>query len=328
MSKRRKVWLLASLAVLAFFWLNNTSLFSRNTGQPILIAHRGLAQETHPEHEDYRRCLSGIHVPAHSYIENSIPSIEAAFELGANYVEIDVRLTADGQFAVFHDDTLDCKTEASGLVSDYSMEELRTLDIGFGYVTEDGRHPLRGMGRGLMPSLEEVLERFPEESFVINVKDDLSAAPEGFLRVIEASAENESRQLLIFGGDSTIRSIRERNSAFVTASRESVRRCMRDYALVGWSGYVPESCRNTVTGMYANYGWLLWGWPHRLVERMERANTLMIVTHPYQSESIHDLPETPDYAQLIPEGYSGGVVTNRIDKIEEWMRSDDVRGDE
>ena len=98
--------------------------------------------------------------------------------MGATYVEIDVRRTADGQFAVFHDDTLDCKTEASGYVSDHSMEELRALDVGFGYVIEDGSHPLRGLGRGLMPTLEEVLGRFPHNSFVINVKDDLSSAPD------------------------------------------------------------------------------------------------------------------------------------------------------
>ena len=137
MSKRIKVWLLCSLAALMFLWLNNTTLFSSNIGQPVLIAHRGLAQEFHPEHEDYRRCLSRVYPPAHTYIENTIPSIEAAFDLGAAYVEIDIRRTADGEFAVFHDDTLDCKTEASGYVSDHSMDELRALDLGFGYVTED-----------------------------------------------------------------------------------------------------------------------------------------------------------------------------------------------
>ena len=320
MSKRRKLWLLVSAVVLTFLWLNNTSLFSSDSGQPILIAHRGLAPEMHPEHEDYRRCLSRIYAPEHSYIENTIPSIEAAFELGATYVEIDVRRTADGQFAVFHDDTLDCKTEASGYVSDHSMQELRELDVGFGYVTEDGRYPLRGLGRGLMPSLTEVLGRFPEEYFVINVKDDLSSAPERFLQTIEALAVNDPRRLLIFGGGSTIRAIRERNPKLVTASRQSARRCIRDYVLVGWTGYTPNTCRKTVTGMYADFAWLLWGWPHRFVERMKKADTLMILTHPHQKESIHDLRETPEYARLIPEGYSGGVVTNRIDKIQEWMQ--------
>ena len=323
MSKRSKVWLLCSLAVLTFLWLNNTTLFSSNTGQPVFIAHRGLAQEMHPEHEDYRRCLSRIYSPAHTYIENTIPSIKAAFDLGAAYVEIDVRRTADGQFAVFHDDALGCKTEASGYVSDHSMEELRALDVGFGYVTEDGSYPLRGFGRGLMPTLNEVLTRFPENSFVINIKDDLSSAPESLLQTIDASGATDARRLLIFGGDSTIRAIRERSPKLVTASRQSARRCIRDYVLVGWIGYTPKSCRNTVTGMYANYGWVLWGWPHRFVERMKRADTLVILTHPYQNESIHDLRETPEYARQIPEGYSGGVVTNRIDKIQEWMRLND-----
>ncbi len=323
MSKRGKISLLSSLTVLTFLWLNNTSLVSSNDGRPVFIAHRGLAQEMHPEHEDYRRCLSRIRAPEHAYIENTIPSIEAAFELGATFVEIDVRRTADGQFAVFHDDTLSCKTEASGLVSDHSMEELRALDVGFGYVTEDGSYPLRGLGRGLMPTLDEVMERFPDRSFVINVKDDLSSAPEDFLRTIGAPSANDTRRLLIFGGDSTIRSIRELSPMLVTASRESVRRCIRDYTFIGWTGYLPKNCRNTVTGMYANYAWMLWGWPHRFVKRMARVDTLVILTHPYQNESIHDLPETPDYARLIPDGYSGGVITNRIDKIQEWMQLDE-----
>ena len=42
---------------------------------------------------------------------------------------------------------------------------------------------------------------------------------------------------------------------------------------------------------------------------------MVILTHPYQTESIHDLPETPEYAELIPRGYGGAIQTNRIDKI-------------
>jgi len=320
MSRRRRIWLLCTLAALAFLWLNNTSLFSSDTGEPVFIAHRGLAQEMHPEHENVRTCLSRIRAPAHTYIENTIPSIKAAFDLGATFVEIDVRRTLDGQFAVFHDDILNCKTEAAGLVSDHSMDELRALDVGFGYVTQDGSHPLRGLGHGLMPSLEEVLDHFPTGSFIINVKDDLSSSPEAFLHFIDTPAANVKRRLLIFGGESTARAIREHRPMLVAASRASARHCIRDYVLVGWTGYVPERCRSTVTGMYANYGWLLWGWPHRFVERMARVDTLVLLTHPYQDESVHDLPETSDYARLIPKGYSGGVVTNRIDKIQVWMQ--------
>ena len=319
MQNQHRFWLLIVLGVVAIIWLNNTSLFADRNGRPMFIAHRGLAHEMDPEHEDYRVCLARVHVADHSFIENTIPSIEAAFALGATFVEIDVRTTADGQFAVFHDDVLDCKTEATGLVRHFSMDELRKLDVGYGYVTRDGNHPLRGLGVGLMPTLEEVLDRFPTRSFIINVKDNLGPQAGAFAQIIELRATNEIRELLVFGGNDTVSVMRNANPMLVVASRQSVKRCVTDYMLLGWAGYVPDSCRNTVTGMYADHAWVLWGWPHRFVERMEQAGTLVILTHPRQTESIHDLPETPDYARMIPAGYSGGVVTNRIDKIDEWM---------
>ena len=89
--------------------------------------------------------------------------------------------------------------------------------------------------------------------------------------------------------------------------------------IVGWTGYVPEACRNSAIGMYANYAWALWGWPHRFVARMRSVDTMVILTHPYQTESIHDLPETSAYAEMIPRGYGGAVKTNRIDKIQDWL---------
>ena len=171
----------------------------------------------------------------------------------------------------------------------------------------------------MMPTLEEILDRFPTRSFIINVKDNLGPQAEAFARIFELRATNDARQLLVFGGGDTVSAIRDASPTLDVASRQSVQRCVTGYMLVGWSGYVPDSCRNTVTGMYADYAWVLWGWPHRFVERMEQAGTVVILTHPRQIESIHDLRETPDYARMIPIGYSGAVVTNRIDKIEQWM---------
>lgn len=319
MRKQRKFLLLIFLGAVTILWLNNTSLFKDSAGPPTLIAHRGLAPEMDPEHEDYRACLARIREADHDYIENTIPSIQAAFDLDATFVEIDVRRTADNRFVVFHDDVLDCKTEGTGFVADHSMDDLRALDVGFGYFTRDGRHPLRGRGTGLMSTLDEVLDRFPTRNFVINVKDNLGPLAEAFAKIVEAQETSGSRQLIIFSGNETRNALRSFNPKLRVVSRESAKSCIRDYMLTGWTGYVPATCQNTATGMYANYAWALWGWPHRFVERMERVGTIVILTHPYQTESIHDLPETSDYARLIPDGYSGAVVTNRIDKIKEWM---------
>jgi glycerophosphoryl diester phosphodiesterase len=205
-----------------------------------------------PEHEDLSTCLSRIYPPEHDYIENTIPSMDAAFALGATYVEFDIRRTADGQFAVFHDDMLDCKTEATGRVLDHSMEELRALDVGYGYYTEDGTYPLRGQGIGLMPSLDEVLDRFPARKFVINVKDNRREA-ESLARFLENRNPDDIRRIWTVSGPNAVDMLHDALPSLRAVSRRTAIRCLRDYMLLGWSGYVPEACRNTITGMFANY---------------------------------------------------------------------------
>jgi glycerophosphoryl diester phosphodiesterase len=49
--------------------------------------------------------------PRHGYLENTIASMEAVFSLGADALELDAHPTTDGQFAIFHDWMVDCRTE-------------------------------------------------------------------------------------------------------------------------------------------------------------------------------------------------------------------------
>ena len=69
--------------------------------------------------------------------------MQAAFDLGADVVELDIRLTKDNKLAVFHDYTLEYRTDGTGQVRDYIMEELKALDIGYGYTADNGQtYPL------------------------------------------------------------------------------------------------------------------------------------------------------------------------------------------
>ena len=107
------------------------------------------------------------------YLENTIASIEAAFAAGADIVEFDVHPTTDGHFAVFHDWTVDCRTEGHGVTREHTLAELKALDIGYGYTADGGKtFPFRGKGVGLMPSLDEVLAAFPMRRLLINVKSN------------------------------------------------------------------------------------------------------------------------------------------------------------
>lgn len=144
--RSKLVW--AILILIGFIYINNTSLLANErSGPPFLMAHRGLAQTFHTEDLKNDTCTAErIYEPEHPYLENTIPSMQAAFEAGADEVEFDIHITKDDQFAVFHDWTLDCRTNVTGQSKDYTMAELKNVDIGFGYTADNGKsYPFRGI---------------------------------------------------------------------------------------------------------------------------------------------------------------------------------------
>lgn len=62
--------------------------------------------------------------------ENTIPAFEKAIEEGADYVEMDVRLTSDGELVLMHDPSTKRTTGVNKLVCDTTYEELQQLDAG------------------------------------------------------------------------------------------------------------------------------------------------------------------------------------------------------
>ena len=75
-------------------------------------------------------CLVVAHRGASAYApENTLSAFRRAVELGADFMELDVRLSADGELVVIHDDTVDRTTNGTGLVSDFSIEELKELVV-------------------------------------------------------------------------------------------------------------------------------------------------------------------------------------------------------
>ncbi|MDE5772221.1 MAG: glycerophosphoryl diester phosphodiesterase membrane domain-containing protein [Ruminococcus sp.] len=82
--------------------------------------------------------LTKTQVTAHrgfSYIapENTLYAFESAVETGADYIELDVQLTADKQLVVFHDKTIDRTTDGKGELSKYTYDELQEFSAGSWY---------------------------------------------------------------------------------------------------------------------------------------------------------------------------------------------------
>lgn len=310
--------LLALLGALAAALFANASFWSWYRAPTVLLAHRGLAQTYHREGLTNDTCTATrIYPPEHPYLENTIPSMQAAFAAGADIVEFDVHPTTDGAFAVFHDWTVDCRTEGKGVTRKHTLAELKALDIGYGYTADGGKtFPFRGKGVGLMPSLDEVLAAFPDKRFLINVKSrDPNEGRALAERLLQLPAEQRAR-LMAYGGDDPMRELNARIPAMPTTSRQKVMACGTRYLAVGWSGHVPEACRNTIMLVPVNAGWLLWGWPNLFFERMERAGSRVFITGPYGPGEIgtSGIDSDADVARL-PEGFSGGIWTNRIDRV-------------
>ncbi|MBE6929955.1 MAG: hypothetical protein E7463_06720 [Ruminococcaceae bacterium] len=64
------------------------------------------------------------------YPENTMEAYRAAAELGVDQIEIDVRITADGELVLIHDATVERTTNGKGKVCELTLEQLKSLDAG------------------------------------------------------------------------------------------------------------------------------------------------------------------------------------------------------
>ncbi len=117
--------------------------------------------------------------------ENTLAAFQNGVDLGADALELDIRLTADGELVVIHDETVDRTTDGAGKVIDKTVAELKQLDAGYRF-TSDGAYPFRGKGV-VIPTLTEVLRAFPDRIINIDIKDPLPAAADRLVDVIDAA---------------------------------------------------------------------------------------------------------------------------------------------
>ena len=102
---------------------------------------------------------------------NTMEAFEAALDLGADTLEMDLQLTADGEVVTIHDGTVDRTTDGTGAVAELTLAEVQALDAGATWTDEDGTRPFAGQGVR-HASLREVLEAFPDTHLVVELKTD------------------------------------------------------------------------------------------------------------------------------------------------------------
>ena len=126
-------------------------------GRPLVMAHRG----------------ASARAP-----ENTLAAFRLALEEGADGVELDTKLTADGQVVVIHDPTVDRTTGAQGVVRRMTLSQIQALDAGSTF------HPNFAGER--IPTLAEVFDALGKDA-LINIEVANYAAP--FDRLADAVAD-------------------------------------------------------------------------------------------------------------------------------------------
>ena len=113
---------------------------------PELIAHRGYALR---------------------YPENTLPSLRAAIEAGARYLECDVQMTKDGVPVLLHDSDLWRTARVEKNVLDMTLDEVLRVEV-----NEDERlgHRFSGVGVPLLGELADLLGEHPEVQAFVEVK--------------------------------------------------------------------------------------------------------------------------------------------------------------
>ncbi|MBV9880437.1 MAG: glycerophosphodiester phosphodiesterase [Gemmatirosa sp.] len=126
------------------------------SGTRLVVGHRG----------------NSAHAP-----ENTLASFRQAVALGADALELDVRLTADGHVVVHHDATLDRTTDGTGAVAATPLARIAALDAGARF-SRDGGATLPYRERGVrVPTLDALLTELADTPLLIEVKTPAASGP-------------------------------------------------------------------------------------------------------------------------------------------------------
>jgi glycerophosphoryl diester phosphodiesterase len=139
--------------------------------------------------------------------QNTIYAFEHSLAMGGDVIDIDVSLSADDIPVGIHDATVDATTEGSGAVTSFTVAQLQQFDAGYDF-TLDGRQPYRAKGVQI-PTLRQVLERFPDTLVSIDLKNLGFDIIEPVCEVLRAS-HSLDRSFVGSDGDDQIIEVRKR----------------------------------------------------------------------------------------------------------------------
>jgi len=241
--------------------------------------------------------------------ENTIAAFDRGREAGADGFELDVHLSADGVIVVCHDDTLDRTTSGSGPLRALKAADLARVDAGHRFVNAAGAYPFRGLGIGI-PTLEEVLRRYPEMLLIVEMKDNTPEMGRAVAAAVRAAGAAD----------------RVCAAGYGQASLDAARAALPEMAT---SASLPEA-RWAVYRSLAR--WPVRRGAYRAFQVPESAGAIRIVSPRFirhvhaagQRIQVWTVDDQPDMTRLLDWGVDG-LISNRPD-LAVRVRDEFIRG--
>jgi glycerophosphoryl diester phosphodiesterase len=238
--------------------------------------------------------------------ENTLAAFDGAVRLGADALEIDVRRTRDGAVVVFHDEETARLTGQAGTIEARTLEEVRALDAGFGFSSDDGAtFPFRGTGVGV-PTLTELLARHPAMRVNIDAKTDDEPLARALAEVLRAAGALDRACIGSFHDVQADRL----GALLPSCARYLPEQAATCHVMAAKAGAGGEGCPG---------GYQLASLPHRMGDFVVVDEPVVAWFHARAMRvQVWTVDEAADMRQLLRLGVDG-IVTDRPDVLREVL---------
>ncbi|MBD3898351.1 glycerophosphodiester phosphodiesterase [Halomonas sp. ML-15] len=257
--------------------------------------------------------------------EQTMPALELAHEMGVDYLELDIQMTADGELVAFHDESLDRATDGEGELKDVSLEELKALDAGSWFNEAYPEFADDAYAGVEILTLGEVIERFGTDTrYYLETK-----SPELYPGIEEALVEELEAHGLIEAGAALVQSFSQESLLKVQELNDQVPLVQLVWyhpeddgdQLVEWTGVTPgpseisdadfQAIRDYAVGIGTNltYEETLEVIDASFVEQAQ-ANDLLV--------HVYTINESDDMQRLLDWGVDG-IFTDFPDRLNELV---------
>lgn len=179
-----------------------------------VIAHRG---------------ASG-HAPEHTWY-----AYDKALAMGADYLELDVHMSADGRLVVIHDTSLERTTDGHGPVKQHSLDDLKALDAGSWFNAAHPKYADDAYAGAKLLTLDDVIDRYGQDvRYYIETK-----SPKDYPELQDALVSKLEAEGLVQSGSVVIQS-------FSQASLQEIHALNPDIPLIQLLWYSPGEDGDTL----------------------------------------------------------------------------------